>query len=132
MSYEQSSPHLAPTYYSNAEETDTRIWLHVCQSPLHRFYIFSPDTDVYHIGLPLEHGDKEILIEINATQKRILSLSNLKHNLVNDPDLASISPSLLPQVLQTLYVVTGSDYTSFFSGFGKVTFMKVFVNVLSS
>ena len=32
VSYEQSTPHLAPTYYSNAEETDTRIWLHVCQT----------------------------------------------------------------------------------------------------
>ena len=32
----------------------------------------------------------------------------------------------LPQVIQTLYVVTGSDYTSFFSGFGKICFMKCF------
>ena len=120
---------LALTHQSNAEESDTRIWLHVSQSSMQRFYIFSPDTDVYHIGLPLDNAEKDILIEINAVgtnQKRILSLSNLKHNLINDPDLASVPPELLPQVIQTLYVVTGSDYTSFFSGFGKISFMKCF------
>ena len=132
MSDKQSTPQPDPTYESNAEETDTRIWLH-SKSPLRRFYIYSPDT--YHIGLSLDHGDKEILLEINgpgSTQKRIISLSNLMHNLVNNPDLSIISPCLLPQVLQTLYVVTGSDYTSFFCGFGKVTFMKCFVNMPSS
>ena len=120
---------LALTHQSNAEESDTRIWLHVSQSSMQHFYIFSPDTDVYHIGLPLDNAEKDILIEINAVgtnQKRILSLSNLKHNLINDPDLASVPPELLPQVIQTLYVVTGSDYTSFFSGFGKISFMKCF------
>ena len=82
---------------------------------------------MYHIGLPLHHGDTDILIEISmagSTQKRILSLPNLKYNLINDPDLSSISPTLLPQVLQTLYVVTGCDYISFFSGLGKTTLMK--------
>ena len=33
---------------SNAEESDTRIWLHVIHS---RKLVLSPDTDVYHIGL---------------------------------------------------------------------------------
>ena len=56
VSDEQPTPQLATGYESNAEESDTRIWLHVRQSPLRRFYIFSPDTDVYHIGLPLDHG----------------------------------------------------------------------------
>ena len=124
-----AKPRPAPAFQSNAEETDTRVWLHVNQSTLQRFDIFSPDTDVYHIGLPLDHGEKEILIEINTTssnQKRILSLSNLKNYLIGDPDLSSILPMELPQVMQTLYVVTGCDYTSFFSGLGKITLMKCF------
>ena len=129
MSDKQSTPQPDPTYESNAEETDTRIWLHICKSPLRRFYIYSPDT--YHIGLPLDHGDKEILLEINgpgSTQKRIISLSNLMHNLVNNPDLSIISPCLLPQVLQTLYVVTGSDYTSFFLWIWKGDLHEVFLS----
>ena len=38
-----------PLFASNAEETDTRVWLHATQ-----ILILSPDTDVYFIGLPLQ------------------------------------------------------------------------------
>ena len=75
------------------------------------------------------HEGKNILLEINTVgsqQKRILSLSNLKQDLMNDPDLCSLPGELLPQIFQTLYIVTGCDYTSFFSGIGKSTFMKYF------
>ena len=78
VSVDQPKPQPALEYKSNAEETDTRIWLHVHQSTQQRLYVMSPDTDVYHIGLPLHFGNKEILIEINVTgsnQKRILNLS---------------------------------------------------------
>ena len=121
-------PKSQPTldYKSNAEKTDTRIWLHVHKSTQQRFYIMSPDTDVYHIALPLHFGNKEILNVTGSTQNRILSVSNLKSNLASDPDLSGISPTLLPQVVQTLYTVTGRDYTSFFSGIGKITHMKSF------
>ena len=36
---------------SNAEESDTQIWLHVLQSAGTRKLVLSPDTNVYHIGL---------------------------------------------------------------------------------
>ncbi len=38
---------------SNAEESDTRVWLHAISSAGSKKLVFSPDTDVYHIGLPL-------------------------------------------------------------------------------
>ncbi len=38
---------------SNAEESDTRIWLHVLHSAGTRKLVLSPDTDVYHIGLTI-------------------------------------------------------------------------------
>ena len=38
---------------SDAEEADTRVWLHAFRSVGHRKLIFSPHTDVYCIGLPL-------------------------------------------------------------------------------
>ena len=125
----QTTPQPLPTYWSNSEETDTRIWLHVHHTCFKNIYIVSPDTDVFHIGLPMHHEGKNILLEINTVgsqQKRILSLSNLKQDLMNDPDLCSLPGELLPQIFQTLYIVTGCDYTSFFSGIGKSTFMKYF------
>jgi hypothetical protein len=99
------------------------------QSTQKRFYIVSPDTDVYHIGLPLHLGDKDEINITGSNHKRILSLSNLKYNLISDPDLSSVSPSLLPKIMQTLYAATGCDYTSFFSGLGKTTLMKCFFSM---
>ena len=37
----------------NAEESDMRIWLHVIHSAGQKKLVLSPDTDVYHIGLPI-------------------------------------------------------------------------------
>lgn len=100
-------PQPNPAYSCNAEETDTRIWLHCKQSAHNKVLVLSPDTDVYHIVLPLSHGDKQIFIQINPHTSRdlcYLSLPSLITALQNDPDLSSIEPSLLPQILQTLYV----------------------------
>ena len=43
--------YLEPCYHSNAEEADIRIWMHVKHSAGNRKLLFSPDTDVYPIGL---------------------------------------------------------------------------------
>ena len=40
-----------PQLTCTADESDMRIWRHSCQSALTRQLIFSPDTDVYIIGL---------------------------------------------------------------------------------
>jgi len=102
------SPQPDPSYACNAEETDTRIWLHVKQTSVNRILIVSPDTDVYHIGLPLHpFQGKEVIVQIsplNSLELRLLHMNHLVSALQNDPDLASISSTQLPQVLQTLFV----------------------------
>ena len=40
-----------PSLSCEAEEADTRVWLHVLRSPGTKKLVCSPDTDVYHIGL---------------------------------------------------------------------------------
>ena len=40
--------------------------------------------------------------------------------------ISSMKSNGLPQILQTLFVCTGCDYVSFFSGFGKVSFLHYF------
>ena len=40
-----------PEFLSNAEETDTRLWLHVRKTRHARILVMSPDTDIYMIGI---------------------------------------------------------------------------------
>ena len=129
------SPQPDPPYNCNAEETDTRIWLHSKQTNATRIFIMSPDTDVFCIGLSLESiKPKEIIIQIsplNSRELRLLHLNRLVHALQCDPDLVALPSQIVPQVLQTLYVTTGCDYISFFSGIGKATFLRYFFNYAS-
>ena len=119
-----------PTLSCGAEEADTRVWLHVLRSPGTHKLVCSPDTDVYHIGLPLMCNqllDIFVRISVFSSQEhRYLSLKKLTTSLQGDPDLSSVLGEILPKVLQTLFVSTGCDYVSYFAGFGKSTFLKAF------
>ena len=88
---------------------------------------YCPLTQMY---IPLQcTTDKEIIVQVSAVsswQTKFLNLSELVCVLRCDPDLAGIDPSILPQILQTLYVVSGCDYISFFSHIGKATFLRYF------
>ena len=57
---------------------------------------------------------------------RFLCLNTPLDALLNDPDLADILPNLRPQGMQSLYISTGCDYVSFFTGIGKASFMSTF------
>ena len=126
-----TKPQPDPRYTSNAEETDTRIWLHVRQTELTKVLVISPDTDIYHIGLPLvPHSvNKEVLVQINpinSKDMKLVDLPALNEALSHDPDLAGLELAKIPQIVQTLFVCTGCDYISFFSGVGKATFLRYF------
>ena len=125
-----SKPQPDPKYTSNAEETDTRIWLHVRQTKCTKVLVVSPDTDTYHIGLPLvPQSDKEVLVQINpinSKEMKLVDLPALHKALKHDPDLAGLEPAKISRILQTLFVCTGCDYISFFSGLGKATFLRYF------
>ena len=60
-------PHTREIYQTNAEEADMRIWRHAYQSKATRMLIYSPDTDVYNIGLPLTciSSHEECIVQIN-------------------------------------------------------------------
>ena len=112
-----------PQLWTNADEADLRVWLHCIHSTGTRKLIFSPDTDVYHVGLtvaPLLPGT-EIMVQLSKSFKdgsKFLDLSSLLKALESDPDLLGIPPCLRPQALQSLYVCTGCDYVSFFCRHG--------------
>lgn len=59
-------PQPLPEYSTNAEETDLRIWRHVFKTSATCILLYSPDTDVYNIGLGLVRDvNKDIVEQIN-------------------------------------------------------------------
>ena len=115
----------------NAEETDYWIWLHVLNSAGEKKLVLSPDTDVYHIGLPHIVGtDLDVIVRLspfNCKELRVLHMQHLLTAFTNDPDLlATILEPLTPLAMQALYVCTGCDFISFFHGFGKASFLSTF------
>ena len=63
---------------------------------------------------------------ISSRSLQLVNVSELVHALCHDPDLARVNPNTIPEILQTVYAVSGCDYVSFFSEVGKATFLKYF------
>ena len=95
------------------------IWLrlHMMKSKGQRILILSPDTDTYHIFLPLVSTGTEVIIQLSGPEARELNLLHL-HKLADlfkrDPDMVNIPPNEIAGTIQTLFVCTGCDYASFF------------------
>ena len=99
-----------------------------------KILIYSPDTDVYNIGL-CKHiiSHVECIVQINLphpSEQRFVSLNNLKTALDNDPDLASINREGLLNTLQMLFIVSGCDYTSYFAGIGNTASLNILTSSL--
>ena len=94
----------------------TRLWLHVSNSAGTKKLLFSPDTDVYHIGLTVcncAHDVYVIISPLSSLTTKYLHLNHLLIDLAGDPSLALIPVSIRPQVLQI-------------AGFGKISVLKCF------
>ena len=123
-------PEASSGYQCNAEEADSRIWRHATQTPYTHILIYSPDTDVYNIGLGvIQETSKQYVIQLNvphAAEKKFLNLNRLESVLYNDPDLASLPRTSIVNIMQTLFICTGCDYVSYFKSIGKSTFFNLF------
>ena len=128
FSVHNDSPKVDNRLTCNAEESDTRIWLHVVKSTGERKLVISPDTDVYHIGLPFVAGTNiNVIVQLSSIaslELRLLDMQALITAFGNDSDLAEIPTSLLPLAMQVLYVCSGCNFVSFFHGVGKASFLS--------
>ena len=72
----------------NAEETDTRMWLHASKTGGERILLYSPDTDVLFISLIMVNPlVKDVCLQVNplGKPKQVLSITKLIEALKNDP-----------------------------------------------
>ena len=56
-----------------------RIWKHAFETQATRILIYSPDTDIYNIGLPLlsEIPNKEVIVQYNVLHSPICLICTL-------------------------------------------------------
>ena len=111
----------------NHEEADTRVWLHANASAVNIVVIYSPDTDIYFIGLPiLKDIDKTIYVQLKDSpyEKIYLNMNKLVPSLNNDICFQGISD--IEKCVQILFIFSGCDYISYFKGYGKKSFFDVF------
>ena len=128
----QSSHIPDPSLRCNAPEADTRIWLHamhcVNNTGLNTLTV-SADTDTIFIGLTHTLSSDRIYIKTNAVGKplKYRSMYTLQEALLSDPDLETVPEEERAKTIQTLFALTGCDFTSFFSGIGKASFFNTFI-----
>ena len=127
----QNLPESTTIYKCNAQEADMRIWRHAKATSYHKILVYSPDTDVYNIGLIMVQPPLQVVVQINLlqNQQRYIDMNKLITCLHRDPDLASLSPSKIESIILQLYIVSGCDY---FAGMEKLHFKSIFLKTLHS
>ena len=91
---------------------------------------YSPETDVYNIGLPIiqQHSSLEVYIELKGRRSdthRYLDVNKCINALHSDTDLSQVPPEEHAYLVQAVYILTGCDYISYFKGIGKVFSLNV-------
>lgn len=119
-----------PELKANHEEADTRVWLHTAHTLVKtdRVLIYSPDTDIVFIGLPLvKHFlGKSVFVQLKnfSIESEYIDMTKLIDSLFHDLQMHCIDN--IPDFLQALYILSGCDFVSFFHGYGKKTFFETF------
>ena len=105
---------------SNHEESDSRVIFHIKKSFYKSFLLYSPDTDVYHIALPLLI-EKNVIVQLqtNKIGNRFLSLDNLRRSLDTDDCLENIPRIDRYKYIRMIFICSGCDNVSSFYGHMK-------------
>ena len=112
-------------------EADRRVWRNISQTSAQRILVYSPDTDVYNIGLAIvqQCSSKEYIVQLNLPHSqhlKYLHLNNFVQALKDDPDLATLPRDSLLSIIHVLFICSGCYYISYFSGLVKAAFINVF------
>ena len=98
--------------------------------------LYSPDTDIYHIGLAIiqENSTSEVFVELKGHKNeshRYLNLNRLIKGLHSHPYPTCPCPICSESVCDS-GSPTGCDYISYFKGLGKAFLSMFSFNTLNS
>lgn len=82
------------------------MWAHTKLSPGGKKFTLSPDTDVYHIGLPYV-STADVIIQLSKPsdkELKLLNLTTLVDTLQRDPDLVHMPDREIPVMMQIVYI----------------------------
>ncbi|VDI52433.1 Hypothetical predicted protein, partial [Mytilus galloprovincialis] len=115
----------------NHEEADTRVWLHASVTTADQVIIYSPDTDVFFIGLPLVSDlNKTVYVQLRDSpyNNSFLSMDKLvKCITLNDSLLQGIDSVLI--CMQLLFIYSGCDFVSYFRAIREKLWERVVTEV---
>ena len=107
-------------FQTNHEESDTQIWLHVNDTSCKYVHIRSIDRDIGVLGIVQLHNclSKQVYIEFQQSPCKFVDLNELVKCLGNDPDLSGPIQNVsdICKIIQSVYICSGSDFTSYFYG----------------
>ena len=124
---------IIPNYFNNHAEGDSLVWLYVCKC-LHgkkTVVIYATDTDIPHIGMGLidKYLDRHMIIQIRESfNSEYLDLNKLTTLMLQNVDLSQLTNHVLAHGIQTLFIVSGCDYASFFQHFTKANFYNAYAD----
>ena len=100
-----SIPDVNPLYKTNAPEADMRVWRHATQCKGKRILLYSPDTDVYNIGLVQVKQDCQYVVQINLPQNamKYIDMHKMLQCFKHDPDLAPLHQHKLGSIMLQFY-----------------------------
>lgn len=116
--------------FSSTEEADTRVWLHGGKSKARKILTFLQTPT--HITSAWQHHQwislpaKWWFRLITTKPLRLLSLHGLADAVSQTPDMFDIPHEKSLAILQSLYVLTGCEFTSFFAQISKSFFATTF------
>ncbi len=119
-------------YIANHVEADTLVFLHSVLSERSDCLIYSPDTDVFNIGMPLveRFPQKHFVIQLKDTSQsqHFIDLDLLLNAFSNDTDLSHLVEHNIGAQMQTLFISSGCDYVSHFKHKTKNNFYSAFLD----
>jgi hypothetical protein len=109
------------------EEADTRLWLHAAASTAQIIFIYSPDTDVFFIGLPLmKKLNKSVTVQLKDSPYESVFVNMNKLVQFLHSDLFFQALQNIEECILMVYISSGCDFVSFCKGYGKTTFLDIF------